>query len=156
MWYQNSWQQTQNKSQSTVYYIYLSQIQTTTRTRTHFEANPRKKLSFLAERSNIFHMSSSADFYNIPSSPSQSPRPGQKKGRRKREREKVFWYQKKGAKGIVGLIFLVGLFFIFNGFMVLRLQLDDEISGNKDVSVRNSSSISVSIKVYFSLKLSCG
>jgi hypothetical protein len=51
---------------------------------------------------------------------------------------------------------LVGLFFIFNGFMVLRLQLDDEISGNKDVSVRNSSSISVSIKVYFSLKLSCG
>lgn len=91
-------------------------------------------------------MSSSADFYNIPSSPSQSPRPGQKKGRRKREREKVFWYQKKGAKGIVGLICLVGLFFIFNGFMVLRLQLDDEISGNKDVSVRNSSSISVSIK----------
>ncbi|KAJ6333785.1 hypothetical protein OIU77_009631 [Salix suchowensis] len=91
-------------------------------------------------------MSSSADLYNIPSSPCQSPRPGQKKGRRTRERGKVFWYQKKGAKGIVGLICLVGLFFVFNGFMVFRLQADDEISGEKDVPVRNSSSISVSIK----------
>ncbi|KAG5234684.1 O-fucosyltransferase [Salix suchowensis] len=91
-------------------------------------------------------MSSSADLYNIPSSPCQSPRPGQKKGRRTRERGKVFWYQKKGAKGIAGLICLVGLFFVFNGFMVFRLQADDEISGEKDVPVRNSSSISVSIK----------
>ncbi|KAG6778473.1 hypothetical protein POTOM_014808 [Populus tomentosa] len=91
-------------------------------------------------------MSSSADLSNPHSLPTHSPRLGQNKWKRKRERGKVVWYRKKQFKGILGLVCLVGLFFIFNGFMLLRLQLDDETSGNKDMSVQNSPSISVSIK----------
>lgn len=91
-------------------------------------------------------MSSSADLSNPHSLPTHSPGIGQNKWKRKRERGKVVWYRKKQTKGIVGLICLVGLFFIFNGFMLLRLQLDDEFSGNKDMSVQNSPEISVSIK----------
>ncbi|KAJ6935034.1 hypothetical protein NC652_010124 [Populus alba x Populus x berolinensis] len=62
-------------------------------------------------------MSSSADLSNPHSLPTHSPRLGQNKWKRKRERGKVVW-----------------------------LQLDDETSGNKDMSVQNSPSISVSIK----------
>ncbi|KAI5590381.1 hypothetical protein POPTR_004G005100v4 [Populus trichocarpa] len=91
-------------------------------------------------------MSPSADLSNQHSLPTHSPRLEQKKWKRKRERGKVVWYRKKQFKGILGLVCLVGLFFIFNGFMLLRLQLDDETSGNKDMSVQNSPSISVSIK----------
>ncbi|KAG6776764.1 hypothetical protein POTOM_016552 [Populus tomentosa] len=91
-------------------------------------------------------MSSSADLSNPHSLPTHSPRLGQNKWKRKRERGKVVWYRKKQFKGILGLVCLVGLFFIFNGFMLLRLQLDDETSDNKDMSVQNSPSISVSIK----------
>ncbi|KAJ6401987.1 hypothetical protein OIU84_014126 [Salix udensis] len=88
----------------------------------------------------------SADLSNAHSLPTHSPGLGQNKWKRKRERGKVVWYRKKQTKGIVGLICLFGLFFIFNGFMLLRLQLDDEFSGNKDMSVQNSPEISVSIK----------
>lgn len=98
---------------------------------------------------NLFSMSSSADLSNPHSLPTHSPRLGQNKWKRKRERGKVVWYRKKQFKGILGLVCLVGLFFIFNGFMLLRLQLDDETCGNKDMSVQNSPSISVSIKVHF-------
>ena len=93
-------------------------------------------------------MSSSADLSNPHSLPTHSPGLGQNKWKRKGERGKVVWYRKKQTKGIVGLVCLLGLFFIFNGFMLLRLQLDDEISGNKDMSVQNSPEISVSIKVH--------
>lgn len=103
---------------------------------------------------NLFSMSPSADLSNPHSLPTHSPRLGQKKWKRKGERGKVVWYRKKQFKGILGLVCLVGLFFIFNGFMLLRLQLDDETSGNKDMSVQNSPSISVSIKVHFFFKKS--
>ncbi|KAH8512211.1 hypothetical protein H0E87_009434 [Populus deltoides] len=62
-------------------------------------------------------MSPSADLSNPHSLSTHSPRLGQKKWKRKGERGKVVW-----------------------------LQLDDETSGNKDMSVLNSPSISVSIK----------
>ncbi|KAJ6737864.1 O-FUCOSYLTRANSFERASE 2-RELATED [Salix koriyanagi] len=62
-------------------------------------------------------MSSSADLSNPHSLPTHSPGLGQNKWKRKRERGKVVW-----------------------------LQLDDEFSGNKDMSVQNSPEISVSIK----------
>jgi len=97
-------------------------------------------------------MSPSADLSNPHSLSTHSPRLGQKKWKRKGERGKVVWYRKKQFKGILGLVCLVGLFFIFNGFMLLSLQLDDETSGNKDMSVLNSPSISVSIKVHLKKK----
>ncbi|KAG5246688.1 O-fucosyltransferase [Salix suchowensis] len=64
---------------------------------------------------------------------------------KKREREGCL-VSKEANKRNCGFDLFVGLFFIFNGFMLLRLQLDDEISGNKDMSVQNSHEISVSFK----------
>ncbi|XVE87736.1 hypothetical protein DITRI_Ditri19aG0011700 [Diplodiscus trichospermus] len=68
----------------------------------------------------------------------------QQSKRVKRKGGKV-WYQKKRVKGVVVVIALVGLFFLVNWFMLLRLQ--DHRVGLHDRSSRNSSSVSVQGKV---------
>ncbi|KAJ8761326.1 hypothetical protein K2173_001382 [Erythroxylum novogranatense] len=55
------------------------------------------------------------------------------------------WYQRKRVKGVVGVIALVGLFFLVNWFMLLRLQ-DDQVVSLQDHSSQNSSSVTVSVK----------
>ncbi|XWS12882.1 hypothetical protein CRYUN_Cryun37aG0128200 [Craigia yunnanensis] len=71
---------------------------------------------------------------------------GRKKQSKKVKRKggKV-WYQKKSVKGLLVVIALVGLFFLVNWFMLLRLQ--DHRVGLHDGSSRNSSSVSVQGKV---------
>ncbi|XWS15537.1 hypothetical protein CRYUN_Cryun34aG0008500 [Craigia yunnanensis] len=72
-------------------------------------------------------------------------------GGRKKQSKKVkrkggkVWYQKKRVKGLVVVIALVGLFFLVNWFMLLRLQ--DHRVGLHNESSRNSSSVSVQGKV---------
>ncbi|XVF26094.1 hypothetical protein REPUB_Repub13aG0270200 [Reevesia pubescens] len=71
---------------------------------------------------------------------------GQKKQSKKVKRKGgKAWYQKKRVKGLVLVIALVGLFFLVNWFMLLRLQ--DHGIGPQNGSSRNSSSVSVQGKV---------
>ncbi|KAK8642224.1 hypothetical protein V6N13_011579 [Hibiscus sabdariffa] len=58
----------------------------------------------------------------------------------KRRGAKV-WYQKKRVKGLIAVVALVGLFFLVDWFMLLRLQ--DHRVGHYDGASRNSSSVSV-------------
>lgn len=53
------------------------------------------------------------------------------------------WYQKKRVKGLVVVIALVGLFFLVDWFMLLRLQ--DHRVGSDDGSSRNASSVSAQV-----------
>ncbi|OMO76900.1 GDP-fucose protein O-fucosyltransferase [Corchorus capsularis] len=71
-------------------------------------------------------------------SPKRQPKKGKRKGGK-------FWYQKKRVKGLVLVIALVGLFFVVNWFMLLRLQ--DHRVGTKKESSRNASSVSIQGKV---------
>ncbi|XP_022716152.1 uncharacterized protein At1g04910-like isoform X2 [Durio zibethinus] len=72
-------------------------------------------------------------------------------GSRKKQSKKVkrkggkVWYHKNRVKGLVVVIALVGLFFLVNWFMLLRLQ--DHRVGRHTGSSRNSSSVSVQGKV---------
>ncbi|KAG8494382.1 hypothetical protein CXB51_012127 [Gossypium anomalum] len=62
----------------------------------------------------------------------------------KRKGGKV-WYQKKRVKGLVVVSALVGLFFLVDWIMLLRLQ--DHRVGSDDRSSRNASSVSAQVKV---------
>ncbi|KAA3489035.1 O-fucosyltransferase family protein isoform 1 [Gossypium australe] len=62
----------------------------------------------------------------------------------KRKGGKV-WYQKKRVKGLVVVTALVGLFFLVDWIMLLRLQ--DHRVGSDDRSSRNASSVSAQVKV---------
>ncbi|KAK8646303.1 hypothetical protein V6N13_120095 [Hibiscus sabdariffa] len=68
-------------------------------------------------------------------------------GDRKKQAKKVkrrgakVWYQKKRVKGLIAVVALVGLFFLVDWFMLLRLQ--DHRVGHHDGASRNSSSVSV-------------
>nr|KJB57790.1 hypothetical protein B456_009G181200 [Gossypium raimondii] len=62
----------------------------------------------------------------------------------KRKGGKV-WYQKERVKGLVVLTALVGLFFLVDWIMLLRLQ--DHRVGSDDRSSRNASSVSAQVKV---------
>lgn len=62
----------------------------------------------------------------------------QRKGKRKAAKS---WYSRKRVKGLVALIGLVGLFFLVNWIMLLRLQ--DQAVNSK---AANSSSVSVPLR----------
>ncbi|PPR84526.1 hypothetical protein GOBAR_AA36184 [Gossypium barbadense] len=62
----------------------------------------------------------------------------------KRKGGKV-WYQKRRVKGLVVVTALVGLFFLVDWIMLLRLQ--DHRVGSDDRSSRNASSVSAQVKV---------
>ncbi|KAK8297396.1 hypothetical protein V6Z12_D05G186700 [Gossypium hirsutum] len=62
----------------------------------------------------------------------------------KRKGGKV-WYHKERVKGLVVLTALVGLFFLVDWIMLLRLQ--DHRVGSDDRSSRNASSVSAQVKV---------
>ncbi|MFQ6639371.1 hypothetical protein Gotur_015359 [Gossypium turneri] len=62
----------------------------------------------------------------------------------KRKGGKV-WYQKERVKGLVVVTALVGLFFLVDWIMLLRLQ--DHRVGSDDRSSRNASSVSAQVKV---------
>ncbi|KAK8551637.1 hypothetical protein V6N12_040268 [Hibiscus sabdariffa] len=64
-----------------------------------------------------------------------------KKSKKVKRRGAKVWYQKKRVKGLVAVVALVGLFFLVDWFMLLRLQ--DHRVGPPDGSSRNSSSVSV-------------
>ncbi|KAK8642219.1 hypothetical protein V6N13_011575 [Hibiscus sabdariffa] len=64
-----------------------------------------------------------------------------KKSKKVKRRGAKVWYQKKRVKGLVAVVALVGLFFLVDWFMLLRLQ--DHRVGPPDGFSRNSSSVSV-------------
>ncbi|XVF87788.1 hypothetical protein PTKIN_Ptkin18bG0149100 [Pterospermum kingtungense] len=70
---------------------------------------------------------------------------GEKQSKKLRRKGGRLWYQKKRVKGLVLVIALVGLFFLVDWFMLLRLQ-DHRVEPHNGPS-KNSSSVSVQGKV---------
>lgn len=98
---------------------------------------PSRLGSFDQSSGDVHHASSFSGFKLFGFSSNESLHK-LKVDRRVKKRAGIVWYQRKRFKGLLIIILLVGMFFLVNWVMLLRLQEQDDIIQEHDDNQANS------------------